>query len=230
MARSTKAKLITAAAIIMAGVVLYLIAVQFIRSWTPPRDQYPVQGVSVSETNGAITWPNVKALGADFAYLRATAGSDTRDTAFATNMAGAKQTGLRVGAVHEYDLCRLAQDQATNFVTTVPRDPAMLPPVISFGFSESCTDRPARSLVLAELGTFRNQIESHLGKPALLRITPEFEEMYRLSADVQRTIWLIGNFFPPDYGTKPWVMWQANDYYHIEGIEGPVQWNVIKQQ
>ena len=151
-----------------------------------------------------------------------------RDANFAANYAQASDAGLRTGALHHYSLCRLAQDQATNFVTTVPRDPAALPPAVELSFQEGCADRPNRSLVLSELGTFLNQIERHTGKPALLLIRPDFEDMYRISEAVPRTIWLSGNFFPPDYAAKPWVMWEANAHYRIAGIDGPVKWNVVR--
>ncbi len=228
MSRSIRNKLIGLAAIVAGLAALYFIAAAFVSGWTPPRDQYPTQGVSVSQDDGIINWPNVRALGADFAYIRATAGSETRDINFAANFAEAQTEELRVGAVHQYSLCRLAQDQATNFVTTVPRNPRALPPAVELSFDDTCTDRPTRSLVLSELETFLNQIESHAGKPALLLIRPEFEEEYRISEANPRTIWLSGNFFPPDYAAKPWVMWQANDYYKIRGIDGPVAWNVVR--
>ncbi len=221
-------RLIWLAVIVTIGVVIYFAAWHYVGKWTPERDLYPTQGVSVSESNGAINWPNVKALGADFAYIRMGSGSAVRDSKFADNFAGARKADMRVGALHQYNLCDIAQDQATNFVTTVPRYSAALPPAIELDFREGCKKRPARSLVLSELGTFLNQIESHSGKPAILLIRKSFEQKYQVSKGISRTIWVAGNFFEPEYAAKPWAMWQANAYYRIWGIDGPVQWNVVQ--
>lgn len=210
--------------LIIIGFVLRNIAV----GWAPPRDQYPVQGISVDESNGKIVWHVAGATGVDFAYLTATKGAETRDPSFASNVTGAREAGIRYGALHEYSLCRLASDQATMFVTTVPRNENILPPAVRLGFSEQCNERPGRALVLSELNTFLNQIEAHSDKPAIIAVSREFEELYDISSGINRTFWLEANFFPPDYATKPWVMWRASDMRRISGVNGPVNWNVVR--
>jgi len=57
-----------------------------LRYWTPSRDRYPVQGVEVGTIEGAIDWTAVKAVGADFAYLEASASAFARDPAFVKNL------------------------------------------------------------------------------------------------------------------------------------------------
>ena len=196
--------------------------------WAPPRDQYPVQGVSVDESHGEITWHVAGATGVDFAYIRATDGAETRDARFADNIRNASEAGVRVGALHNYDLCRLASDQATMFVTTVPRRANMLPPAVRLAFDNGCGERPGRALVLSELNTFLNQIEAHSEKPAVIAVSRDFEELYDISSGIDRTFWLEANFFPPDYATKPWVMWRASDMRRISGVDGPINWNVVR--
>ncbi len=213
-----------AAVLIVIAFILRNIAV----GWAPPRDQYPVQGISVDENVGKIVWHVAGATGVDFTYITATNGPETRDANFAENVKGAREAGIRYGAMHEYTLCRLATDQATNFVTTVPRGDNMLPPAIRLAFDNGCGDRPGRALVLSELNTFLNQIEGHSGKPAIIAVSQEFEELYNISSGINRTFWLEGNFFPPDYATKPWVMWRASDIRRVSGIDGPVKWNVVR--
>lgn len=210
------------------GAMLWLAVVWFVHSWAPARDQYASQGVYVDSTNGDIDWQRLAATGVDFAYVSATEGSARRDPAFARNIARAGEAGIRYGAVHHFDLCRLAGDQANQFVTSVPRRSSALPPVIDLDFRRSCPDRPGRAVVLSELGTLLTLIEQHSGKPAVLHMTKEFEELYRISGAINRTVWLDGNFFPPDYAAKPWVMWTANDNRRVGGIDGPVDWLVVR--
>lgn len=220
--------LISLAAIIIVLVVIAFILRNIAVSWAPPRDQYPVQGISVDESNGRVIWHVAGATGVDFAYIRATEGADRRDANFAANIEGAGAAGVRYGARHDYSLCRLATDQATNFVTTVPRADNMLPPAVRLAFDDRCDERPGRALLLSELNTFLNQIESHSGKPAVIAVSRAFEEMYNISSGIDRTFWLEANFFPPDYATKPWVMWRASDMRRISGVDGPINWNVVR--
>ena len=198
----------------------------YARQWAPARDVYAVQGVSVSADTGSIDWGTLAANGVDFAYIRA-AGAPGRDPAFARNWSAARSAGLRYGADLEFSLCRRAADQATAFITTVPRDNAALPPVIRLDFDPRCATRPARDAVLSELNTLVNLIESHAGKPALFNVSSAFEDRYDIASGINRTLWLDGNFFPPDYATRSWVMWTANDMRHIDGVEGPVRWSVV---
>ncbi|EQB10098.1 glycoside hydrolase family 25 [Sphingobium quisquiliarum P25] len=199
----------------------------YARGWAPDRSVYPVQGVTISADNGAIDWGTLAANGVDFAYIRAAKGADGRDPAFARNWSAARSAGLRYGASLDFSLCKRAAEQATRFVTTVPRDNAALPPVIRLSFDPSCSARPERDAVLSELNTLVNLVESNARKPALLNISPDFEERYDIASGINRTLWLDGNFFPPDYATRKWVMWTANDMRHIDGVEGPVRWGVV---
>ena len=196
--------------------------------WTPPRDQYPVQGVYLDTHDEVATWPTMHATGVDFAYLLATSGSDQRDPDFQRRLAAAKAADLRVGAVHRFDLCQLAGDQAGNFITNVPRDPDMLPPVVEMRFFESCEDRPGRAVVLSELSRLIAQIESHVGKPAIIKLGKDFEELYDISPTVNRTLWLERDFFPPDYAARPFVMWTANNRRTLRGLDGPSPWVVVR--
>ncbi|MCI4589684.1 glycoside hydrolase family 25 [Sphingobium sp. BYY-5] len=211
------------AVVVALGLALWLYAC----AWAPSRAQYPVQGVTVSADTGLVEWGTLAAQGTDFAYVRATYGTSQRDPAFAANWRGVRTAGMRYGALIEFSLCRQPSDQATAFMTTVPRDNAALPPVIRLAFDPGCKVRPGRDQLLSDLNTLVNLIEGHAGKPALLNVSKDFDKSYDVGSGVNRTLWLDGNFFPPDYATRPWVMWTASDMRHIDGVDGPVRWNVV---
>lgn len=199
----------------------------YARAWTPDRDHYPVQGVTVDSTDGTVEWDTLAAQGADFAYIRATDSMTGRDPAFAANWRGARKAGLRYGAVIEFSLCRPPADQGTAFMTTVARDNAALPPAIRLAFDPRCAARPGRDRLLSDLNTLVNLVEGHAGKPVLINVTEDFNEAYDIGSGINRTLWLDRNFLPPDYASRPWVMWTASDMRHIDGVEGPVRWNVV---
>ena len=80
-------------AVFAAAAIVAMAAWQLAIGWHPSAQTYPVQGVDISEANGVVEWPAVKAAGADFAYLAATRGSRQRDARFEANWAGAAAAG-----------------------------------------------------------------------------------------------------------------------------------------
>ncbi len=217
-------------ALIAAAVVGLLVMLGFmlIGYWAPGRSAFPQQGIDVSHHQGDIQWNFVQADGVNFAYIKATEGADLRDPKFAQNWAEAKSAGVKRGAYHFFTLCRLASDQATNFMATVPREADALPPVLDLEFGGNCDARPQREVLIAEIATYIKMVEAHSEAPVMLYVTQEFDEFYKVSEGIQRPLWLRRVFFPPDYGDRPWVMWQANPRHRVNGITGPVDWNVVR--
>lgn len=215
-----------ACALTIVGGLSAIVCWTFAVSWHPSDDSYAYQGIDVSAAQGPIDWWTVKAGGADFGYLRATAGADTRDPDFAAGWSAIYETGMRRGAIHVYSLCRLAADQANNFNTTVPRTADALPAAIDIDFTDDCPSRPERSVVLDELRRFITMVEAHTGTPVLLKLSQRFEATYRISSAIPRPVWAVQNAFPPSYAARPWRMWQATNLRRIDGVKGPVHWDV----
>lgn len=216
-----------AAPALLLALVTSIFACRLAIGWHPAYETYPIQGVDVTDEVGVVDWPTVHAGGADFAYLRATMGADGRDTLFAANWSAVYAAGLRRGAIHEFSLCRLAADQANNFMVTVPRVSDALPAAVAIDASPECVTPPARQVLIDELVRFAAMVESHTGKPILLRIAPAIEKEYNLSAALDRTLWATGNFFPPSYYSHPWRMWRASDLRRINGADRAVGWDVV---
>lgn len=220
-------KLRIAAGMLVLAAIALVIGWWYWIDWAPSRDTYPLQGITVSRAQGTVDWGSIRAQGVDFAYIRAISG-DGRDPAFARNWAEARRAGLRYGAELAYDPCRPANEQATLFITTVPRDNAMLPPAVRLDRTRHCAGgQPGRDHIVSELNTLINLVEAHSGKTALLRVSKGFEAAYAVSTSINRTLWLERNFFTPDYAARPWVMWTANSERRIDGAKGAVEWNVV---
>jgi lysozyme len=201
-----------------------------LRHWQPPRSVWPLQGVEIGIEDGAVDWTALKATGADFAYLDASASAFARDGAFAANLDQAKAAGLQLGAVHRYDPCQPAERQAANFVTVVPREPAMLPPAVDLDLlADQCPVKVSDAAMLSELTTFLNQIETHTGKAAILKLSSTFEARYHVAAAIDRNLWLVRTRFQPDYAGRPWMLWTANDALANPAGESPLRWVVVQQ-
>ncbi len=211
--------------VVIAGafaLAVYLLAL----NWRPSAATFQFQGIDVSAANGAVDWDAVKAAGADFGYVVATDGAD-RDARFEDNWHGIAEAGMRRGAIHAWSLCRLAADQANNFNTTVPRSDDALPPAVSLDFAPGCDARPARDVVLAEVRRFIVMVETHAERPVILFVSRAFDAQYRITEALDRPVWSTQNFFPPDYAARPWRMWRASDMRRIDGVSGPVNWDVV---
>jgi lysozyme len=196
--------------------------------WHPSTERYPLQGIDLPErAPAAIEWGTVRAGGADFAYLVATSGADRRAPRFETHWAALPQAGLRRGAVHLYSLCQPAEAQANAFNTTVPRTGDALPAAVDISYREDCTARPGRPALVAALRRFAAIVEAHTGHPLILRVARGVEDDYQLTAAIDRPIWAMGNLLRPGYPARPWRLWRASDLRRIDGIEGPVNWDVV---
>ena len=197
--------------------------------WTPSRDEFPVQGVMVSAADGEVDFQALRAIGAEFAYLEASQGAGGRDRAFSGNMRRIAGSRLRFGAIHVYDPCVSAERQAANFVTIVPRDAALLPPVIALDKpAADCSDPASEAAVESELTTFLNQVEGHAGQPALLKVSPQFEERYHIAGRIERNLWLERDWLQPDYAGRPWTLWTANRGLPTEAGVEPLRWVVLQ--
>jgi len=197
--------------------------------WTPPEADYPDQGIHVDASDGPVNFRTARALGADFAYLAASNGTRGQDAAFARNLAAAREAGLQVGAVHRFDPCAMADGQSANFVTMVPRGADLLPPAIELvEGADSCTDNVPEAAVASELMTLVNQIEMHVGKPAILKPSEAFETAHPIAGRIERNLWLTRTRIEPDYAGRPWLLWTANEALRTDAADSPLDWVVAR--
>ena len=199
------------------------------RGWQPDRAAYPVQGVLIGEGDGVVDMMALRGAGAGFVYLEASSGASGRDARLADNIAAAAAIGLPHGVVHAFDPCIPAQRQAANLVTIVPRDAALLPPVIALDpLARACGDPIVEAGLEAELTTFVNQVEGHTGQPVVLKVSSAFEDAHAIAMRIERNLWLERDFMEPDYAGRPWTLWTATRHLRIDAADGPVRWVVVQ--
>jgi len=220
--------LLTLAAGLTGAGLLALAGWHWTTHWHPAADRFPLQGVDLPERPPAgIEWGTLRAAGADFAYLVATSGADRRAPGFEANWNALPAAGLRRGAVHLYSLCQPAAAQANAFNTTVPRTADALPVAVDLSYRDDCAARPGRAALVADLRRFADVVEAHTGNPVILRLARDVERDYALSAAIDRPIWAMANFLSPGYPARAWRLWRASDMRRVDGIEGPVNWDVV---
>lgn len=212
------------AALVLSGVAAFI----FASAWHPSDTAYPRQGIDVSHHQGRIAWAELPAQGVDFAYIKATEGGNHRDSAFADNWAGARNAGIARGAYHFFTLCRPGADQAANFIATVPLEPDALPPAVDLEYLGNCSRQVSVEAFHQELGTFLQMVEARYRQPALLYLTREFDAAFQVSTRLQEPLWLRRIVFEPDFGARPWQVWQVSNFRRLRGIDGRVDWNVSR--
>ena len=191
--------------------------------WRPSRERFAVQGAEIGADDGPVNFAALERNGADFVYL------DAGRPKCGDDLAAASKAGLQVGAVHRFDLCRDAGAQIGDFVTVVPRDAGLLPPAVALDLDpERCPAPPAAEALQSELTTFLNQLESHAGKPAILKVSKAFEDRYRLAGMIDRNLWLTGGYLAPGYAGRPWVMWTANPRLRSPAAAERLHWVVVR--
>jgi lysozyme len=164
----------------------------------------------------------------DFAYIKATEGGDFVDERFEQNWEGAGASGLDRGAYHFFTLCRPGDEQADNFLHTVPSDPDALPPVVDLELSGNCADRPDQDWIEHELGTFVDRVESASGQTVVLYVSADFDARYHVKALLDRPVWHQQILLRPD--GDGWWMWQVQARAAIDGIPGGTDLNIMRAQ
>ncbi len=119
-----KKKIIVLSLIAAAAVALVLLSVFVWSLWT-------IQGIDVSHYQGDISWMAMaQSSDIEFAYIKATEGATNQDPTFQQNWDGALKNGITPGAYHFFTDTSPAQDQAANFIATVPKTKGTLPPAV----------------------------------------------------------------------------------------------------
>ncbi|RDC60829.1 hypothetical protein HME9302_02045 [Alteripontixanthobacter maritimus] len=199
------------------------------QNWRPDEALFAEQGMLVGDSDGAVNFRTARALGAQFVYLEASDGAEGQNARFANRFEAARAARMRVGAVHRFDPCVMADGQSANFVTMVPRDADLLPPVLSLDTTgASCEERVSDAAIESEVMTLVNQIENHAGQSVILKVSPAFEEQYGLAARMDRNLWLTRTRFEPEYAGRPWLLWTANTALRSDAADEPLRWVVVR--
>lgn len=193
---------------------------------------YAVHGIDISRFQPPIDWATARANGVNFAFIKATEGTDLADPMFNDHWRGAARAGVARGAYHFWYHCKPAAEQARAYIRAVPRTAGMMPPVLDMEwtpFSPTCTIRKPGATIRSDAAEFMNILAAHYGQRPILYTTVDFYEqnqMWRLSG---MEFWLRAVTAHPSerYEGRPWTFWQYTGTGLIPGIAGEVDINVF---
>ena len=222
----TKLLLIATGAAILAvivGIALFLLFWNGILLFNGfAATKYEVHGVDLSHYPGEVNWQVLAKEDIDFAFLKATEGSDYVDANFAENLTGALHTDLRVGAYHFFSFSSAGATQAENFIAHVPTDADLLPPVVDLELYGSFLENPLRrDKVQAELNTLLAKLESAYGKKPILYVTETSYDLYIAGDYSDYDIWFREVITRPKLSDdRAWTFWQYSNRGRLKGYEG----------
>ncbi|GLV60658.1 lysozyme [Dictyobacter sp. S3.2.2.5] len=185
---------------------------------------YGVRGIDVSSYQGRIDWESVARSGqCSFVFIKATEGRSYKDAYFQANWRGTREQGLLRGAYHFYTDYRTGGEQANNFISMVPKEAGMLPPVLDLEVSGA-----DHSSMLRELKTFLGRLRQYYGiRPIIYTDRSRYAEYIEGNFD-DYTIWIRDVYTPVQWSSvQRWTFWQYNSRGHVTGIPGYVDLNVF---
>src|SRR5215208_7933099 len=200
---------------------------------SPTTDPAYLDGIDVSYHQGAIDWWQVAAADKRFAFIRATAGTLTADTAYAANHAGARAAGVKVGSYHFANpdsAINDAANEASWFLRNATITSGDLIPVLDLEVSNGLD--PASLSGWAQ--TWLSQVSAATGATPIIYTTPTF-----WSSSMANTDWFARNGYSvlwianwtaaaePSvpagaWGGHGWTFWQHSSSGTVPGVTGPV--------
>jgi lysozyme len=183
-----------------------------------------VNGVDVSDYQGAPSWAAVRASGYSFAIAKATQGTGNTQSTFAGNLAGIRAVGMTAGAYHFLDWNADPVAQANHFLSVYQPRPGDLPPTLD---CEACTVDSVAAI--AHVSGFISEVEKHLsGRRCLLYMSYSFpgDSLAGGSGFSGHDLWVAAysNAAEPPVPAA-WskaTIWQYSQTGQVGGISGDV--------
>jgi lysozyme len=209
-----------------------------------------VQGIDVSNHQGAINWSSVKAGGIQFAFCKATEGVDFVDARFAANMANASAAGVLIGPYHfgrpdsnssnPLDAVLEADDFVDAIAPYYNNPNALyLRPVLDVErFLDLPTIAQERAYLSAWIRDFNGRVEERLGVSPLIYCNGNYAQTYFEADIAQYDLWFAKPTTTNNYASAvpptaanigiwdEWKFWQWSWTGNVGGIN-PVDRNVF---
>jgi GH25 family lysozyme M1 (1,4-beta-N-acetylmuramidase) len=201
-----------------------------------------VQGIDVSHWQGTINWPAVRAAGKEFAFAKATEGTNFIDPRANSNLTNGPAAGMVMGVYHYANPSTATGDaaaEANYFVDNAGQwmTEGFLPPVLDL-------EEGGPSMTLAQLSNwvhaFQNQMMARIGMHAIIYCNTNYATNELNNTVNIYPLW-IANWNTTSYGNpltdgsppcgvfgpNSWEFWQYSSTGAVSGISGNVDLDVF---
>lgn len=188
----------------------------------PSSERYPIRGVDVSHYQGDINWNDIVNQNIDFAFMKATEGSNNVDKYFKQNWSKAQKTPIVIGAYHFFSFDSDVKTQAENFISTVGSLKGKMPPVIDFELYSNYERNPPDIITTrADLQLFLDTLEKYYGVKPIIYTTVKLYNLYIKNQFNDYPLWIRNVYYSPNIGMKyKWTFWQYTDRAVLKGYHG----------
>ncbi|MDU1906622.1 MAG: GH25 family lysozyme [Dysgonomonas sp.] len=213
----------------IGALAAYLLYNGFLRFNYPSYKEYPIQGIDVSNHQNEIDWAKLDKKRVQFALIKATEGGDFKDKSFLKNWQSAQEQGVTVGAYHFFTFCKSGEEQAQNYIETVPVLSGSLPPTIDLEYSGNCKLTKTKEELLRDIDVFIEIVEKHYKRKVLIYVLDNFYNDFLVGRYPENPLWLRDVYHKPVIAEdRMWTFWQYSNRGRLDGIEGFVDLNVFR--
>lgn len=220
--RRTSARIALGAACLLciAGAALLCTRLFYQRA-NPSTQEYPVRGIDISAHNGDIDFDALAAGGnVQFAYVKATEGTDFIDRNFVRNITGLSQAGIPVGAYHFFRFDTDGEMQAWNLVSAMRGRHLQLRPAIDVEEWTNAADLPTAHIV-SQLRAMIAILRAEGHEPLIYTNKDGYHRFVKGKLD-DHSLWLCSFTDPPVGDSRPLHIWQYTHRGSLPGIPGSV--------
>jgi GH25 family lysozyme M1 (1,4-beta-N-acetylmuramidase) len=190
-----------------------------------------VNGIDVSRWQLSVNWPQVRAAGVEFVFMKATEATNHVDPNFAVNRAGAIANNVITGFYHRArPLTNTAVAEADHFVNTIS-------PHLVYGRMRPVLDleeghENGKQWLSDWAVAFLDRVEQRTGVRPIVYMNTWYASTYTTTALRAWPLW-IANYIrdpldnPPTGVWPDWNVWQYTDSGRVNGIGTNVDLNVF---
>ena len=191
--------------------------------------KYNMHGIDVSKYQQSISWEDVKAMNVkgvkiNFAFIKATEGTERIDENFRRNWFNTQKSGIARGAYHFFISSKSGKAQAENFLETVRLQKGDLPPVLDIEQANgaSLTDLQQR------VSDWLLMVEKKCRVKPIIYTNADFYKTFLAGRFDEYPLW-VAHYFVKDKPRigRSWSFWQHNESGHVNGINAYVDFNVF---
>ena len=184
-----------------------------------------VQGVDVSEYQGAIDLEAISDAGIEFVYAKATEGATHVDAQFAATCEQARNSHMPLGAYHFFSFDSSGDAQAASFIAVAQEawaDPAIraLRPVIDVEwYGDKEQNPPQAEDVRRELRAFVDAVEAACGHKPIIYTGNDIYGRYLRGYFDDCGLWVSCRKWPVwvEWPQGDWTIWQYSDVGKVPG-------------
>ncbi len=210
--------------LIMLGFSLFFSACN---EQTIRKKDYSVHGIDVSHYQKKIDWDKVASQDIQFAFIKATEGETYKDSFFCENWVKMKAAGIKRGAYHFFRPTLSAEMQAANFIEMAELGDGDFAPVLDL----EVTDNVSPEVLRAQVDRWLHIVENHFKIKPIIYTYQNFFNDHLAGHYEGYPIWIARYTSwrkPRLYSNQNWHFWQYGNRGRLQGIEGPVDFNVFQ--